>query len=300
MPATALPPQLIGILTMSAAAAVFVGHDAITKYLAERYPLGEIIFWRQLASAILLTGYVWFAHGLAVIRPVNITGQALRAGAFLASTVLIASSVAVLPLPTAVAVVFSSPLVVALLSATLLGEPVGPRRWAAIIAGFIGVLIIVRPGGTSFTWLLLVPVMAATASALRDITTRRLHRTDNTHAILFWSNIAVLACSLTTVFWGWEPVTTPDAALLIVAGFLNTLAHFLTITALRYGEASVVTPYRYSALVWAALIGYLVWGTLPDTWTVAGSLVIVCAGVYLAIREGRQKATPGPVKAAGE
>ena len=287
------PPQLIGILTMSAAAAVFVGHDAVTKYLAERYPLGEIIFWRQLASAVLLTIYIWFAHGLKTVRPVNIGGQSLRAFAFVASTVLIAVSVAVLPLPLAVAIVFSSPLVVALLSATALGEPVGPRRWAAIIAGFIGVLVIVRPGGASFTWLLLIPVLAATASAVRDITTRRLHRTDSTYAILFWSNLAVLVCSVGTVYWGWLPVTGFDAALIVLGGVLNTLAHFLTITALRYGEAAVVTPYRYTALVWAAIVGYLVWGDLPDEWTVAGAGIIVAAGVYLAMREGRAKAKQG-------
>ena len=98
MRSSALSPQLVGILAMSAAGAVISGHDAITKFLAERLPIGEIIFFRQLSSAVLLTAYIWFAHGLGVVRPVVIGGQALRAFFFLASTVLIAISVASLPL----------------------------------------------------------------------------------------------------------------------------------------------------------------------------------------------------------
>lgn len=287
MRTNALSPQLVGILAMSAAGAVFSGHDAITKYLAERYPIGEIIFFRQLASAVLLTTYIWFAQGLGVIKPVRINGQVLRALFFVASTILIAISVANLPLSTALAIIFSSPLLVAALSASLLKEPVGPRRWLAIIVGFIGVLVIIRPGGTSFTWLLLVPVAAASASALRDITTRILHRTDSTYAILFWSNIAILIATLFSAPFGWKPVEWADAAFLILAGGLNTLAHFLTITALRHGDAALVTPFRYTALVWAALLGFAIWSHIPDYWTIVGALIIVSSGVYLVLREAQ-------------
>jgi drug/metabolite transporter (DMT)-like permease len=283
----ALSPQLVGILAMSAAGAVFSGHDAITKSLAARYPIGEIIFFRQLASALILTTYIWFAQGLAVIEPVRVNGQILRALFFVASTVLIAISVANLPLPTALAIIFSSPLLVAALSAPLLKEAVGPRRGLAIIVGFIGVLVIIRPGGTSFTWLLLIPIAAASASALRDITTRILHRTDSTYAILFWSNIAVLTAMLFSAPFGWKSVAIADAGLLILGGALNTLAHFLTITALRHGDAALVTPFRYTALVWATLLGFLIWRNVPDFWTIVGALIIVAAGVYLVLREAQ-------------
>ncbi len=287
MRTNALSPPLVGILAMSAAGAVFSGHDAITKYLAARYPIGEIIFFRQLASAVILTTYIWFAQGLAVIEPVRVNGQILRALFFVASTVLIAISVANLPLPTALAIIFSSPLLVAALSAPLLKEAVGPRRWLAIIVGFIGILVIIRPGGTSFTWLLLIPIAAASASALRDITTRILHRTDSTYAILFWSNIAVLTAMLFSAPFGWKSVAIADAGLLILGGALNTLAHFLTITALRHGDAALVTPFRYTALLWAALLGFLIWSNVPDFWTIVGALIIVAAGVYLVLREAQ-------------
>ncbi len=301
MRSSALSPQLVGILAMSAAGAVFSGHDAITKYLAERLPIGEIIFFRQLSSAVLLTAYIWFAHGLGVIRPVMIGGQALRAFFFLASTVLIAISVASLPLSTALAIIFSSPLLVAALSPLLLKERVGPRRWLAIIVGFIGVLVIIRPGGAQFTWLLLIPVAAASASALRDITTRILHRTDSTYAILFWSNLVILAATLLTWPFGWEEVSLSDAGFLILGGALNTLAHFLTITALRHGDAALVTPFRYTALVWAALQGFAVWVDVPDNWTILGAMIIVAAGVYLVLREAqvRRKAAASDDRPAG-
>jgi len=284
---TTLPPQVLGILAMSAAGAVFSGHDAITKYLADTYPIGEIVFFRQLSATVILMIFIAASSGFASLKPINVGGQIGRSMLFVVSTVLIATSVSLLPLPTALAIVFASPLLVAALSATALGEPVGPRRWAAILAGFVGVLIIIRPGDASFTWLLLIPVAAAAASALRDITTRILHRTDNTHAILFWSNIAILLAMLCTVPFGWKDVSPAHGALLVLAGGLNLLAHFLTITALRLGDAALVTPFRYTALVWAALLGFLIWGHIPDSYTVAGAIIIVGAGIYLVLREAQ-------------
>lgn len=285
----ALSPQIVGIIAMSVAGALLSCHDAITKYLAPNYPLGEIIFFRQLTSTLILTLFVLATTGLGTFRVNNVAGQIARATLFVMSTSLIALSVTVLPLATALAIIFASPLVVAALSATALGEPVGPRRWAAILGGFIGVLIIIRPGGTSFTWLLLIPVAAACASALRDVMTRILHRTDGTNAILFWSNITIMAATLATMPYGWKPIATPDVAFLVTAGALNLLAHFLMITALRLGDAALVTPFRYTSLVWAALLGYLVWGHVPDTFTVLGAAVIVSAGIYLVIREAQVK-----------
>ncbi len=290
MSATGPSPQLLGVLAMSAAGAVFSGHDAVTKHLAAHYPLGEIIFFRQLFATAVLTIFLLFTSGLGSLKPVNAKGQAIRAVLFALSTTLIALSVSLLPLATALAVVFASPLVVAALSATMLGEPVGPRRWLAILAGFIGVLVIIRPADASFSWLLLIPVAAATASALRDIATRILHRTDNTNAILLWSNAAILLATLASYPFGWKTILVVDYLWLLAGGTLNVLAHFLTITALRLGDAALVTPFRYTALVWAALLGYLVWGHIPDHWTVAGAAIIVAAGIYLVSREAQLRA----------
>lgn len=290
MRASGLSPQLVGILAMSAAGFVFSCHDAITKFLAPHYPLGEIIFFRQLTSTIILTIYVQCTTGLGAYRVSNVSGQLGRAILFALSTTLIATSVMVLPLATALAIVFASPLLVAALSATALGEPVGPRRWAAIIAGFVGVLIIIRPGNASFTWLLLIPVAAASASALRDIVTRILHRTDNTNSILFWSNIAIMLATLASLPYGWKEIAPVHVGIIVLAGALNLLAHFLTITALRLGDAALVTPFRYTSLVWAAVLGYLVWDHIPDQYTVLGAAIIVAAGIYLVIRESQVKA----------
>jgi len=289
-----LSPQLLGILAMSAAGAVFSLHDALTKYLSATYPIGEIIFFRQLTSTIILTLYVQMTAGLGAYKTTEIRFQLVRSVLFVISTTLIALSVSVLPLATALSIVFASPLLVATLSATTLGEPVGPRRWLAIIIGFVGVLVIIRPANASFSWLLLIPVAAASASALRDIATRILHRTDSTYAILFWSNIAILIAMLFTIPYGWKPVATPDIAILIAAGTLNLLAHFLTITALRLGDAALVTPFRYSSLVWAALIGYIGWNHVPDQWTIIGATIIVAAGVYLVVRGAQVNTHPAP------
>ncbi|MDH3582436.1 MAG: DMT family transporter [Hyphomicrobiales bacterium] len=293
MRVSALSPQLVGILSMSAAAFVFSCHDAITKYLAGHYPLGEIIFVRQLSSAVLLLIYIRVVHGFDCLRTNTIKGQSLRAFFFVASTILIALSVTVLPLATALAIVFSSPLLVAALSGPFLAEHVGPRRWMAICAGFVGVLVIIRPTDASFTWLLIIPVVAACASASRDIVTRILQRTDSTYAILFWSNLAVLFATLLSAPFGWISIAPLDIAVLIVAGGLNTLAHFLTITALRHGDAALVTPFRYTALVWAAILGFVIWSDIPDQWTTIGAFIIVSAGTYLVFRETRNRSGGG-------
>lgn len=272
---------------MALAAALLSCHDAITKHLAETYPIGQVIFFRQIASLTLVTGYIALGPGWRVVAVNRIGGQALRAAAFLAATALIVTSVSLLPLATALSVVFASPLVLAALSVPLLGERVGPHRWLAILGGFTGVLIIIRPIDPAFNWLLLVPVCAAVASALRDIATRLISRTETPLSILFWSNLAVIAAAAVMLPIGMRPIATVDYIWLGVVGFLNITAHFLMISALRMADAALVAPFRYTALVWATLLGFAVWGHVPDHWTFVGAAVVVASGVYLLMREHR-------------
>jgi drug/metabolite transporter (DMT)-like permease len=281
--------NLRGIALMILAAGVLLLNDAVSKLLAERYALSQVICLRHIAALLPILLYVQFRAqaGWGELTIVDRKGQLIRGICFIGSVWLMIWSVNLLPLPTVTAIAFASPLFIAALAVPMLGETVGWRRWAATLAGFLGVLVIVRPGTAAFEWALLVPVAAAFVNGTRDVLTRRLARTDTSLSILFWSSMIVIATTLPfALAGGWKAVTWPDAWLFLLAGLLNTGAHFLIVEALRLGQASVISPYRYSALLWSIMVGYLIWGDLPTLWTLLGALILIASGVYMIRHRG--------------
>jgi len=273
---------------MVAGVALLTANDAVSKYLTESHPVGQVICLRQAATLLVIVPYVIFATGWGALRVSSWSGQLLRGSLFIANAALIVLAFSLLPLATVIVIMFSSPIFLALMSASLLSERVSMERWVAILAGFAGVLIVIRPGATAFDWALLIPVAASFANALRDIVTRRLSRTETSIAILFWSTLIVMGAGLFTAPFGWKPVTATGAAWFVAAGIFNATAHFLMIEALRLGEAAVISPVRYTSLIWAAAMGYVVWGDLPDAWLAAGSAVIIASGIYMIRAEARK------------
>lgn len=278
--------EVKGVVLMLIGVAFLSANDALSKYLAERYPLGEVVFLRQVAGLAFILPFALATTGAASFKVVDVAGQSWRAVAFLATAVLMVASLAYLPLAIATAIAFSSPLWVALLAGPMLGEKVSAQRWLAVGVGFIGVLIIMRPGGPSFTWALLLPLATALANAARDMMTRKLARTDSSISILFWSAMLVLVVSAVSLPFQWRPVTLVDGLWIVLAGFVNTMAHFSMITAYRHADASALSPYRYSSLIWAIALGWLIWSHLPDFWSLVGSAIIVVAA--LGAVEGRR------------
>lgn len=254
-------------------------NDAISKVLAERYPLGEVICLRQLASMLFIVPFVLATSGITSLRVVDYSGQFIRAVAFFGTAALMIASLAYLPLAIATAIAFSSPLFIAALAGPFLGETVTQRRILAVIAGFVGVLIIMRPGSPSFSWVLLFPVAMAFSNAVRDMMTRKLARTETSVSILFWSMLLSLALSALSIPFGWVAIASVDVWWLLLGGLVNALAHFTMIAAYRFADASALAPYRYSALVWAVAFGWLLWGHLPDGWSLLGAMIIVAAAV---------------------
>jgi drug/metabolite transporter (DMT)-like permease len=275
---------LRGILAMTAGSGLLTVTDAVSKYLTEHYPLGQIVCLRQAAAFLFILPYAWATTGLRVLKVVNYGGQTLRACLFVVGTALIIVSLDRLPLAFVTVVLFASPLFVAVLAAPVLGERVHAHHWIAIAAGFTGVMMIVRPGAAGMQWIVLVPVLASFVNALRDTITRRVSRTDSSMSMLFWSGMLVLIVSLFTLPFGWRPVDLYGAAWFLAAGLCNALAHFLVIEAFRLGHAATVAPFRYSGLLWAMLLGFLVWRDVPDVWMISGAAVVVAAGVYMLRR----------------
>ena len=279
-----------GIWLMIVGSAVLVTNDAVTKFLTEGFPIWQVLTLRHIAAVFVILLYAKYVTGWDALKVGHWPSQILRGFTFIGTTVLVTISLSLLPLATFTAIVFSGPFFVAALSVPLLGESVGWRRWAAIGVGFIGVLIIVRPGSQSFEVALLIPVITAVFSALRDIVTRRISVTETSLGILFWSTLIVIAASLLAVPWGWNPVDLVHAGWFILCGVLNASAHFLIIEALRYGAAATVSPFRYSALLWSIIFGFLIWGHLPSIWVYAGGAFIIASGVYMIQRESKLKA----------
>ncbi len=271
-----------GVCIMILGAGVLSMNDAATKYLAETYPMGQVLGLRQSVALLVILAYVWWSGSWEKLRINHRSGQAWRAAVHCGSAVLIIWALTLLPIATVTAIVFSSPLVVLIFSMRFLGEGVSWQRWIAVIIGFTGVLVIVRPGGVSFEWALLVAVSAAIVSGFRDLLTRRLSRTDTSISMLFWASALLITLSLLTIPFGWHPLTLSGSFWFIINGLLNAGAHFLMIEALRLGDAALVSPFRYSAILWAILTGFIVWNQLPDTFTVVGAAMLIISGILIS------------------
>lgn len=275
------PSVLRAVIAMVAGAGLLTLNDAVTKHLTGQYPIGQVICLRQLAAFLFIVPYAVSVTGLHALRVVDRGGQLMRALLFVAANGLIVWSLSLLPLSQVTVVLFSSPVFVALFSARLLRERVDARQWLAIGGGFLGVILIVRPGGVAFAWAALVPVLAAFTNGFRDAFTRRLSRTETSISVLFWSGLMVMAAGFLTSPLGWQGVDAAGAAWFLAAGLFNASAHFMVIEALRLGRAAIVAPFRYSGLLWAMLVGFLVWGEAPDAWMLAGAAVVVASGLYM-------------------
>ena len=277
-----------GIGIMVVGVALLTANDAVSKYLTESYPVGQVICLRQAATLLVIVPYVIAVTGWGALRVVSWPGQIVRGLLFVANAAFIVLALSLLPLATVISIIFVSPLITAAVSMPMLAERVDRSRWIAIAGGFAGVLIVLRLGGAGFEWALLIPVAAAVANSLRDVMTRFLSRTETSISILFWSTLIVMAAGALTAPFGWQPVTATAAAWFVVAGVFNAAAHFLLIEALRLGEAAVIAPVRYTSLIWATAIGYMVWGELPGAWVFAGSAVIIASGIFMIRAEARK------------
>ena len=279
-----------GIALMVMGCMFLMMSDAISKWLSQTYPTGQIMALRNLFVLIPILLVVWRSDQFADLRVKHWGGQTLRALCHVSSATFFVLSVTYLPLADVSAIAFSGPIFIAALAPMLLGEHVGWRRWMAILVGFGGVLIMIRPTGAGLHLIGLLPVAAALSAAFRDILTRRLSSRETTISLLFFSSVAVMLAGLTTLPFGWEPLTLTALILFFVNGLVNGSAHFLIIEAYRNAEAPVVAPFKYSMLLWATLFGFLVWGDLPDLWIVGGAIPVIAAGLYILHRERRAAA----------
>jgi drug/metabolite transporter (DMT)-like permease len=277
------PLRGIGLVLL--AAVFFSSSDVVSKYLAASLPALQITWIRYATFAGLMLAIVAHSGGTAQLRTKRPVLQLLRGCGLVCSSIIFVMSLRYLPLADATATGFVTPLFVTALSIPLLGEQVGWRRWTATLVGLAGVLIVVRPGGQGFQLASLLPMVSALSWAFGLIFTRMMSRTENPISTMTYSALVGLAISSLILPFYWQTPTLPELALCILVGLVSTTGHWFMILAFRHADASVLAPFTYSQLFWASLFGFFLFAALPDIWTIVGSVIIACSGLYTAHRE---------------
>jgi drug/metabolite transporter (DMT)-like permease len=203
--------------------------------------------------------------------------------------VLFVVAIYYIPLPTATAIGFVSPLFVTALSIPLLGEKVGPRRWAAILVGFLGVLVVIRPGFGEFQWPLLIPIVMAVAYACYQVATRLIRDADRPITSLLYPTVTGCVVGAAPIPFIWVKPDHFDGMLMVLLGFCGTASHFCLVRAFALAPATTLAPFAYTQLLWVTILSYVFFADIPDLPTLAGAAVIVGSGLYVFYRERRLK-----------
>lgn len=277
--------SLKGILLIIASTLFFAVSDVTAKVLAESLPATGVA-WLRYATFVLIVGLFLARNGgLATLRSRHYGLQILRGLGIVGSAFLFTSSLPFLPVADATAIYFISPILIMALSIVFLGETVGWRRWSAAVVGLIGVLIVIRPGTGAFQPAALLTLAGAMSWAAAAIVTRKMGGSDPALTTLTYSALVGFTVLSLALPFSWQ---TPDARQVLLGvciGVMSTIGQWLVVLAYRQAKASLIAPYSYTQLISSGLLGYLVFNTLPDQWTITGACIIAASGLYTAYRE---------------
>lgn len=277
-----------GVLWMILAMFLFVSMDAIAKDLVKTHSVVQVTWGRYFFQVVILA--VVLAPRLrSLMVTANLRLQLVRSLLLLSTTGLYFTALMFVPLAEASAIMMVSPLVVTALSVPLLKEHVGVRRWSGVIIGFLGAMIIIRPGGDAVQMAALLPLAAACVYGFYQISTRFLSHSESILTTLCYSALLGGIITSAAVPFFWTPLTPKEWGLLVGAGLLGTLGHFALIKAFSLAPAAAISPFVYTNLIWAASYGIILFGEWPDAWTIAGAAVIAGSGLYIYRREQVRK-----------
>ena len=295
-----LSSQLKGILFLIISGAILSFTDGLAKFLTGTLVIGEIVFFRACFVLIPILIIITLRGGFSTLKIHNWRAHLMRAGCVIITTFLFLAATRNLPLADAVAILFASPIFITAMAPFALGERVGWRRWFAVLMGFMGVLVMVRPGSNPFVFSALLALAATFCLSVRDIITRSMSGEESTSAIMLVSTGCILISGLISWPLGyiipalgeWRPPTIQEFYLLAMTGILQGVGQYFMVSAFLLAEAVVVVPFRYFSLIFAALFGYLIFGDVPQPSMLAGALVVIGSGIYIFQREARFKSTP--------
>lgn len=291
----ALSENMQGAALMSASMAGFALNDAALKFVGSDLGLFQSIFLRGIFAALFIGVFAWARGAFKELPgPSDIRRICVRSIAEIVATISFLTALFHMPLANITAILQVLPLSIALAAAVFLGEPIGRKRVLAIVFGFIGVLIIIRPGSSDFNVYALLGLVAVAAVTLRDLSVRRFSPRVSSLFVAFVAAVVILLTGGVGVIvsQNWVPPTFQDLSTLALAAAFLLVGYYCSIATMRVGEVAVVTPFRYSIMIWAIGLGWFVFGDIPDTWTLVGMGVILGTGLFTMWRErqGRREA----------
>lgn len=277
-----------GILLMVGAIATFTIIDACAKYLVGSVPPMMVVFARYGLSLLYVVGLMWWTGSLTV-RSRHPWLQVLRGFLLFASTLMNFMALQYLRLDQTSAIFFSNPLWVCALSPFLLGERIGPRRWVAVIVGFLGVLLIIRPGADHFHWAMMLSVTVAIAASLYQVITRKIGGRDPALVSLLLPSMVGTALAMPLGVADWYVPAWGLVGLMLLMGVAGGLGHHLLIKAHTLAPAPTLAPFVYTQIIWMIIVGFIVFGDVPDIYTLVGASIVVSSGLYVYYREQAAK-----------
>ncbi len=282
---------------MALATATFAVLDACAKEVMRTLPHDVAVFFRYFL-ALLFAGYMLMrAGGLSLLETHHPFIQLMRGLMLLASTILNFAALNYLQLAQTAAISFMIPLWICALSGPMLGEHVGWRRWTAVVVGFLGVLVIMRPGTMSFHWAMFFSLGATMAGAIYNILTRKVGGVDRVETSLFYASAVGSLGAAVTLPWHWQTPTGYEWVYLLIMGVAGGGGHFLLTLAHRLAPASVLAPFTYTQIIWMIILGFVLFGDLPDHWTLMGAGIVIASGLFVFLREkkqGQETTLPAP------
>jgi drug/metabolite transporter (DMT)-like permease len=278
---------LTGILLMLAAMMVVPLMDGVAKHLSASFSVVQVVWARYFFHLAILLPVVLWRHGVDALVLHRPALQIVRGGFLLGSTMFFFSAIALMPIADAMALVFVAPLIVTALSSVVLKERVGIRRWTAVSIGFLGVLVIIRPGFGEFHWGMVLALSAGATYALYSLATRKLSGSAPPLVTLAYTALLGALCMSAVVPFFWVPPDPTGLSWMILLGLIAAAGHFLIIKAFEHAEASLLAPLGYAEILMATVVGYFGFGDFPDPFTWLGVLIVIGSGVYVSLRERR-------------
>ncbi|MGI9452873.1 MAG: DMT family transporter [Geminicoccaceae bacterium] len=266
--------------------------DASAKLLGEGYAISQIVLARNGVGALVILAFALMRGGRrTLLRPRRFGLLTLRIIFSLGAGFLFFTSLRYLPLADAFTIAFTGPLFITALSVPILGEHVGLRRWAAVVIGFLGVLVVMQPGTDSFRIEALLTLGAALCYAFTMLVSRKMTREMTTSAIMFWSCLGAALATLIMMPSQWRTPEPFDLMLFIILGAVGTLGMSLVTQGYRYAPAAVIAPFDYFSLLWATILGWVIWRDVPEPHVWLGSFILIASGLYILHRETRRSST---------
>ena len=269
---------------------LFASGDILIKYLTTRYPVELIMAIRSVVGLLLILAFFWPRMGRTLWQIKRPRLVLCRGLVLVLGSLLIGHALRLMPVGETISILYLFPILAMILAIPLMGEQVSAINWVLAVLGFAGVLMVARPGGGLDTLGVTFALMTAILSAIFHLMTRVLSKTETSHALLFHTILIGVPCSFLLALFTWEGhfPNVMDLGLMGVLGLIGIAAHYLLTVAYKYAPASLVAPANWVHVVWAALLGWLFFDHLPDQWAILGMLVIIAAGVGIAIKTHRE------------